>query len=372
MPTNIISLGRFFADLVLENLVEAKIRKHPRWGPIMDWVRMIYDTFLEWLHSDQDFTDFLQFLNDIHPLSNGPLKKRKMVTSFFWDVLIIRTQDSIETSVYRKPSVADRYIHYTSSQAWQEKVSAMKTLRHRAEEYCSTDQLRFTELTHLFQVFMDNGYPDHIAHRYLFQPLKTNLPNHPTDNEDNSTPSPPTNFTKSFYAPYHPSANRLFHTLRTKFNIPTIYKKTQTLESFFLKRRPPRDKLDIPGAVYLTPCSDCPRVYIGETKRSTRIRNSEEHKLCLRVDKTHKLDKSTSNDVGYASHHKETGHTINFDQTTVLEIETNHSRRKILEGLFIQNNKSLLMNLKGGTESNPIWSSLFPAIPELKVTAGAQ
>ena len=124
--------------------------------------------------------------------------------------------------------------------------------------------------------------------------------------------------------------------------------------------------------MYLTPCSDCPKVYIGETKRSTRIRNSEEHKLCLRVDKTHKLDKSTSNDVGYASHHKETGHTINFDQTTVLEIETNHSRRKILEGLFIQNNKSLLMNLKGGTESNPIWSSLFPAIPELKVTAGAQ
>ena len=91
----------------------------------------------------------------------------------------------------------------------------------------------------------------------------------------------------------------------------------------------------------------------------------------MKVDKTHKLDKSTSNDVGYAAHHKETGHTINFDQTTVLEIETNHFRRKILEGLYIQNNKALLMNLKGGTESNPIWSSLLSAVPELNLAAGA-
>jgi len=88
----------------------------------------------------------------------------------------------------------------------------------------------------------------------------------------------------------------------------------------------------------------------------------------------HKVDKSTSNAVGYASHHncKETGDTIHFQQTTVVEIAINHFRRNILEGLFIQNNKSLLMNLKGGTESNPIWSSLLPAIPELNLTAGAQ
>ena len=84
------------------------------------------------------------------------------------------------------------------------------------------------------------------------------------------------------------------------------------------------------------------------------------------------MDKSTSNDVGYAANHKELGHTINFEQTTVLEIETNHFRRKILEGLYIQNNKALLMNLKGGTESNPIWSSLLSAVPELNLAAGAQ
>ena len=222
----------------------------------------------------------------------------------------------------------------------------------------------------MFQVFLDNGYPGHIVHRYLYQPTKTNPPIHPNDEEGNITPPPPTDFTKSFYAPYHPSAHRLFHTLRHKFNIPTIYKKTPTLENFFIKRRPPRDKLDIPGAVYLTPCSNCPKVYIGETKRPARIRNSEEHKLCLKVDKTHKLDKSTSNDVGYAAHHKEKGHTINFEQ--VLEIKPNHFRRKILEGLYIQNNKALLMNLKGGTESNPIWSSLLSAVPELNLAAGAQ
>jgi hypothetical protein len=225
-------LGRFFADLVLENLRESKIRKHPRWGPIIDWVRMIDDTFLEWLHSDQDFNEFVQFLNGLHPTIQWTFEKEKDGTFNFLNVLIIRNQDSIETSVYRKPSAADRYIHYTSSQAWQEKVSAMKTLRHRAEEYCSSEDLKLKELSHLFQVFLENGYPSHIVHRYLYQPMKTIPPIHPIDEGDNITPPPTTDFAKSFYAPYHPSAHRLFYTLRQKFNIPTIYKKTPTPREF--------------------------------------------------------------------------------------------------------------------------------------------
>ena len=91
-------LGRFFADLVLENLIESEIKKHPRWGPIIDWVRMIDDTFLEWLHSDQDFTEFVQFLNGLHPTIQWTFEKEKDGTFNFLDVLIIRNQDSLHSN----------------------------------------------------------------------------------------------------------------------------------------------------------------------------------------------------------------------------------------------------------------------------------
>jgi hypothetical protein len=32
-------LSSFFADLVLENRIEATIKKHKKWGPKFDWVR---------------------------------------------------------------------------------------------------------------------------------------------------------------------------------------------------------------------------------------------------------------------------------------------------------------------------------------------
>ena len=54
-----------------------------------------------------------------------------------FDILILRTDSGYSTTVYRKPAASDRYIHYTSAQAWKEKASAIRTLKARAYEYCS-------------------------------------------------------------------------------------------------------------------------------------------------------------------------------------------------------------------------------------------
>ena len=60
-------LSSLLADLVLENKVEATIKKHPKWGNNWDWVRKADDTFMEWTGNLAELDDFYEYLNNIHP-----------------------------------------------------------------------------------------------------------------------------------------------------------------------------------------------------------------------------------------------------------------------------------------------------------------
>jgi hypothetical protein len=102
----------------------------------------------------------------------------------FLDVQILRTPHGIQTTVYRKPSASDRYTHFTTAQAWKEKIITITTLRQRAEIYCSTENLKLQEFQHLEQTFIANGYPPSIIHRYLY---KNKPPTTTTTDADNNS-----------------------------------------------------------------------------------------------------------------------------------------------------------------------------------------
>ena len=53
-------------------------------------------------------------------------------TFHIFDIQLHRVGDKIETSVYRKPSASDRYLHFTSAQALYERLAAIHTLTQRA------------------------------------------------------------------------------------------------------------------------------------------------------------------------------------------------------------------------------------------------
>ena len=85
--------------------------------------------------------------------------------------------------VYRKPPASDRYLHYTSAQAWHEKTATIHPTRHfvihtfalRALNYCSTEHLLAQELAHITQVFFDNGFPLEAIQRII------NMKSHPKE-----------------------------------------------------------------------------------------------------------------------------------------------------------------------------------------------
>ena len=352
-------LSDLLADLIIESKIEKTIALHPKWGPLVDWIRKADDTFLEWTSTLEELHLFHAFLNSLHPRIQWTMELPTNNSIPFLDILITKLDQQILTSVYRKPSASSRYIHYSSAHPWKDKLAAIKSLLSRAYDYCSPQFLQ-DELTLLTNTFLQNGYPLNIIHKLIHN--KPLFPNHP----DPTTPDPHKP-TRAFFAPFHPATNRLYKTLRKKFNIDPIFTSTPSLSNFLLKRRPPTSPLNKPGAVYAVPC-ECDLLYIGETKRTTTIRTAEEKAACLKVDRTNKLPNNTTNDLGITTHHKLTGHSFLFHKTMVLANETSWHQRKLLEGLYIEANKNKLVNLKSGTRVDNCWTPLFSSIPSLNVS----
>ena len=124
------ALSRLFADLIMENKIEKRIEEDEKWGGIWDWIRMIDDTLSCW-DSEGIFREFFTFSkNSLHPgiLWTCEIEVDGKLPIF--DILIMRNDTGFSTTVYRKPSASNRYIHYTSAQASKEKLGALRTLKY--------------------------------------------------------------------------------------------------------------------------------------------------------------------------------------------------------------------------------------------------
>ena len=56
------------------------------------------------------------------------MEKEKDGQFHVFDISLIRNGSQVETTVYRKPSASDRYLHFTCAQAWRKNTTAIHTL----------------------------------------------------------------------------------------------------------------------------------------------------------------------------------------------------------------------------------------------------
>ena len=75
--------------------------------------------------SEEIFLEFFEYLNNLHDSIKWTYEVEKDNKIAIFDILILRTDSGYSTTVYRKPAASDRYIHYTSAQAWKEKASTI-------------------------------------------------------------------------------------------------------------------------------------------------------------------------------------------------------------------------------------------------------
>ena len=154
---------------------------------VQNWKRYVDDTFAFVIYDKIEYV--LDKLNsfDENIQFTFEIEKEKKIP--FLDVLIIRnSDDSLSTTVYRKPTNTDLYINWYSHSPLQWKKTTANILIQRAINICSSKELLDKELNIIeHSLCIINGYPKNFVKniiRYNIYKNK-NQTQHSNDNNNN-------------------------------------------------------------------------------------------------------------------------------------------------------------------------------------------
>ena len=101
----------------------------------------------------------------------------------FLDCLVSRDDNSLRTTVYRKPTHIDRLLDESSYSPTSHKATTIRTLTRRAQLRCNTTDSLSDENKYLDHVFSKNNYNEDFIKRNTYRPTTT------TEANANTTPT---------------------------------------------------------------------------------------------------------------------------------------------------------------------------------------
>jgi hypothetical protein len=146
-----------FANIFMHDLETKLLAQAPGHTPLI-WWRYIDDIFIIWLHTEQEFDEFLQYINGFHP-SIKFTAEVSLTSVDFLDVHVTRTTQGLTTSVFSKPTDAHLYLHYTSNHPTSTKNAIPFSQALRFRKICSTLPIFDEQVKFLVQHFVKRGYP---------------------------------------------------------------------------------------------------------------------------------------------------------------------------------------------------------------------
>jgi hypothetical protein len=331
-------LGPLFANIFmceLENRVIPTLT-----GKICNWVRYVDDTFgLIKIGEEQHVQ---QELNKYHPNIQFTQEVEKDEMISFLDVAIKRSGGTIETSVYRKKTNTDVYIHWKAHAPSSWKIATLKNLIQRATRVCSTDQALQQELVHLKKVFCTiNDYPEALVEEIIKNEKdRHNQPiTNPTECDETKMDEEQEEIQLMLSLPYagkvgeqivekvQKYVKKKASNGNKKVRVNAVFKSMKLSSRFPLKdRTKPEHQHNV---VYYVKCPNkkCNCAYCGETKRRMGKRTNEHGST---DPKSHVL-----------IHSKKTKHKrVKGEDFKILRSGfTSQFRRKISESLFIKKHK---------------------------------
>ena len=228
----------------------------------------------------------------------------------FLDVLIIRKSSEIETTVFRKSTNNDIYLHWQSFSPTTWKRGTLQTLVSRAYDICSNKKHLTNEINHLKKVFNEiNGYPKWVIEQII---EKVNNQNE-QEGIDLETTTTLEEKQHLLMLPYKGKVgettmkslrNSLKKIIPANNTCKIIYKGTKLGSKFNVKDKiNKKHKHDL---VYKATCpnENCNETYVGEVGRRFAERIIDHHG---RDKRSHLLE-----------HAKNTGHeNVNIDDFTL-------------------------------------------------------
>ena len=147
----------------------------------------------------------------------------------FLDTLVtIDPNNTFSTTVYRRPTHMDQYLHQDSNHRITAKESVYNNLAHRAKIVSSTQDKLDRELQHIRTALKHRQFPDWALNQWQH---KFTHPNQPTTINNNN--NPPANNKKNItiVVPYMPNTGEKFRKLCKKTGIQVHFKGTNTLRT---------------------------------------------------------------------------------------------------------------------------------------------
>ena len=369
-----VALANGFMESLEEKLLETAQLK-PKY-----WRRYVDDTFVIWQHGNEALDQFHQHLNDECPSIQFTREVEEDGKLPFLDVEVTRNGDKLKTTVYRKPTSSNVYLHYDSHHADSIKTGVIKCLAKRAKVVCSEEDGLREETAHLEQVFRGNGYPREYMRRALKNKEgdptedrgpKTDGENRQETESSSDQPQPTARDPTEDQGPemtdnrHQPTASRprptyisMPYVKGTSEKIARILAPHQirlghsskpTLRDKLVRAKDAVPKDMRKGVVYKTACN-CGATYVGETGRPKSAR-LKEHVAALKHGRS---------DVSpLAEHWMQCRQQFDPGQAITLAVEPTWSRRVVREAIEIRLCNPSLNQGVGKFSLSPIWDSVL-------------
>lgn len=280
---------------------------------------------------------FTKFLNDKHPkikFKNEIEQDRKIN---YLDLTITRNSDKFQYSIYRKPTQSSQVIHASSHHPTSHKMAAFNSFIHRLKTVPMNEDDYNKELEIIKYIAADNGYDPTLLDKILHR--KKNV-------------RPNANREKRYVTlNYDNQLCHKFSNILKKRNYKISYRTTNKLESILNKKPQIKNKYETCG-VYKIACNDCPKFYIGQTRRSFKTRFNE-----------HLPKNKVTQTSNYAEHLINTNHNYSTIDENLQILHRYRNRITALENFEIYKAaKSVgnnLLNDKLNTQANALFDTII-------------
>ena len=254
----------------------------------------------------------------------------------FLDVQLHRMEDgSLKTSVYRKPTHTNRYLHFNSHHAVSVKRGVIQCLFNRARAITDGAEDIKNEEEFLYTVLGDNGYDRHFVKQSQ---------SHSRRPEDTSQEQPK----DTIVLPYVRGLSEDIRRICKRYNIRVALRPNTTIRQSLVRVKDPIPKEQKTSVVYEVPCI-CGRSYIGEIIQTLKQR----------------LYQHQHADEGGSALKDHAGieHQILWDETKIIDQSENQQLLLLKESLHIRlRSPERKINRDEGVNISEVWTQTLRSI----------
>ncbi|XP_037041507.1 uncharacterized protein LOC119078137 [Bradysia coprophila] len=339
-----LPLSPILADIVMEKVLDLAI-------PQFDFVPVLFVKYVDDMFTSVP-TNFAQhtinILNSVNHRIQFTSEVEKDGQIPFLDVIVFRNNDgTIGTRWYSKPSSSNRLLNFFSNHPFQHKTGVIDNAINRIFGLSETTSRQQNTIV-VKNILEANHYPAHLINKGIRKFF------HKKNNRDTTLSTvlkePITYKGISYISSCSVNIGRAL--CEELDDVKVGYKPFKTNRSNFSQLKDKTNPLDKCNIVYKIPCwgdgfskNKCELCYIGHTGNKFGDRLGQ-----------HQNDVKKSNDEVEAKNgqtalvrHFQDGHAPDFENASILMMEPNEFKRRILESLNILTNNS--MNFRKDVDS---------------------